>query len=287
MRLINAYVGDDADLYLLGDDHEGAKAQYEKGLDATISDIEHNPIARYVHHGDAIETLTIDHPYYDPASLKATDGKNRPSVPLEQVRTSSERYKPIAAKLVAQNIGNHERRAMRFGDLTEEILDRMGRPECYGGYLCKISYYNSSGKLIFKHLAFHGRRMADTRAASEKQKRANREAQLMRCLAPLAGDCLLMSMGHTHRLMVSKPVDRLYLYDDGKKLKQGYIKTATNTQYIDPENRIYVNTGSFLRSQMLGFDTYSEIAGYAPVELGYAVAHIRNGRLSDVEERAI
>lgn len=287
MRLIQAVINDDADIYCMGDDHEGARAQYEKGLDATIKEIEKNNNASVIHHGDALETLTIDNPYYEPSSLKVTQETQNPSVPLEQVHICSERYRPICGKIACWLTGNHERRARRWGDLAAEILRDLDCKDVYGGYLAKVSFVNASNRLIYKQLCFHGRRVADTKAASEKQKQANREAQLMRTLAPLAGDCLVMSMGHTHRLIVSNPVDRLYLYDDGKSLKQGYIKSGQQQQYIDPENRIYVNTGSFLRSQMIGIDTYSEIAGYPPAQLGYAVVHIRKGKISEVEARTI
>ena len=286
MRLIDVTLPLDHDLTMFGDDHEGALAQYEKGLNAMIAEMDANPIGYGIHFGDACETLAIDHPYYNPATLKK-NGDGNPSIPMEQVKSQVERYKPIAGKMVAWVKGNHERRADKFFDMTQEICDRLERPEIYGGYICKITVRDPKGRVMYKVLAYHGRRIAESRAGTEKQRQANRESSLMKCLAPLAGDCLIMAMGHTHRLMVSEPLNRLYLTDDGRKLKQGYIKSRQAADYIDPENRYYVNTGSFLRSQMLGIDTYSEIAGYAPVELGFAVAHFRDGKIQGIEKRVI
>lgn len=275
----------DHNYYLLGDDHEGALPQYTKAIDEVVYRIQHDPIGFWTHHGDACETRMTDHPYYDPKTLKKDPKTNMaPSVPREQVRIQGERYKKIAKKGVAFLVGNHEWLAMRYGNLIQDICDIIKRPDMYGDYMCKISIKNKKGQLIYKHLAYHGKRIVRSRAGTERQRIANTESALMRTLAPLASDTAIMSMGHTHQLLVVEPVDRLYLTDNGKELEHNYIKLVQTADYIDPENRYYINTGAFYKSQMVGTTTYAERNGYAPVEMGCAVVHVRKGIIQHVEK---
>lgn len=288
MRLLHVSVPEDFDLYLAGDDHEGSRSQYEAGLERMIDDVDTNPIGRLTHHGDFSECVTIDHPYYDPHTLKP--GPNGvPTIPEEQARICGERYARIGAKFVAMLAGNHDLRASKAIDMLGHICRILKRNDIYGGYMCKIAYYSDkTGNLMFKQLAWHGRTVVQSRAGSERQRRANQEAQLQRVLAPLADDCILQSMGHTHRLLVVEPMRRLVLYDDGSEARHGHVQYGNHTgRYIEPGGRAYVNTGSFLRSQGDGYDTYAELAGLPPVELGYAVAHIRKGKISEIEERTV
>lgn len=283
MRLLEAVLPRDHDMYLLSDDHEGSLAQYTTALERTIDEIAGNPIAYGAHLGDMHETLTVDHKYYDPRTLKKNMEGN-PSIPYEQVKTQANRYEKIADKLVAALLGNHELRQKNNMDMLDMFLERIGRPEIYGGYSCKVAVKDNGGNLMYKMFLFHGRSIAETKAGSERQREANRATQLKRAMENLAGDCIIMAMGHTHRLMVARPVKRLYLSDDGSELQQNYITTAQNQDYIDPESRIYINTGTFLKTQLIGLDTYSEIRGYAPNKIGYAKLIVRDGGIRDAVE---
>ncbi len=282
MRLLESTLPQDANIYMLSDDHEGALAQNTDGVHEAIQAIAGDPIGYWCHLGDWLETLMVDHPYYDPRML-AKDEDGNPSVPMRQAERQAERYRIVKDRLLAGLIGNHETRAIRFGNLVQYLLGLMGRPEAYGGYSCKLSIKDHNGKSRLKMFLHHGRNIAETRAGTERQRQANREAQLMRILHPLAGDCQVMAMAHTHRLIVVEPLNRLYLVDDGRKIKQKYIKSASG-DYIDPENRWYVNTGSFYRSQVIGLDSYPEKAMYAPTELGYAVIEMRDYQVANVRK---
>lgn len=286
MILLETTLPPDHNYYLLGDDHEGALPQHTKALDEVIERIRKDPIGVWTHHGDACETRIVDHPYYDPRTLKKDPNNNMaPSQPQTQVQAQIERYKKIAKKGVAFLVGNHEWLvSLKYGDLIADICKGIGRPEIYGGYMCKIAIKDKKGVLMYKHLAYHGRRLIRSRAGTERQRLANSESSLQKILAPLSGDCVLQSMGDSHQLMVVDPLDRLYLYDDGKTLKQNYIKAVQTAEYIDPENRYYVNTGSFYRSQMVGTITYAERYGYAPVELGCAMVKVRKGVIQGIEK---
>lgn len=282
MRLLECVLPPDANIYKLSDDHEGALAQHTDGLHEAIQTIEQDSIGYWCHLGDWLETLMVDHPYYDPRVL-AKDEEGIPSVPMKQAENQANRYMPIKDKLLAGLLGNHEQRALKYGNLVQYLLGLMGRPETYGGYSCKLSIKDAKGKTRLKLFLHHGRNIAESRAGTERQRQANREAQLMRILHPLAGDCQVMSMAHTHRLIVVEPMNRLYLVDDGLKIKQKYIKSASG-DYIDPENRWYVNTGSFYRSQMIGMDSYPEKAMYPPTELGYPVIEMRDYQIANVRK---
>lgn len=288
MRLISCSLPPDHKIYWLGDTHEGYSAQYTQGLVETIDEIARNDDAYWVHMGDICETLTPDNPFYDPIVLKKDpEYKDAPSVPYVQAMQAAKMFAPIQHKCLFVLQGNHERRARRWGDLAYIFAKEMKIPHLYGGYTCKLSVHDNrkSNRLMYKTFQFHGRSIPQTRAGSERQRRANREASLQRVLAPLAGDCVIMAMGHTHHLLVSSPIDnRLYLVDQNGKISQRYIKWASTATYIEPDNRYYLNTGSFVRTQVLGMDTYSEICGYPPVELGYPVSHVESGVITGVKE---
>lgn len=283
MRLLEAVLPRDHDLYFIGDDHEGALAQYTSALDKTITRIAKDPKAFLIHMGDLCETLEVNHPYYDPRTLTKDDTGN-PSIPYYQVKMQAARYGIVASKMIAALDGNHEDRAKNTYPLIQDFLERIGRPEIYGGYTCKVSIRDDQGNLQYKIFAFHGRKLAESRAGSERQKEANRAEQLKRVLFPLAGDCVLQAIGHTHRLIVVKPIKRLYLTDDGKRIKQNYIQAIQNANYIDPDSRYYLNTGTFLRTQLLNTDTYSEKRGYPPTKIGYPIVKVRNGIIRDAVE---
>ena len=67
-------------------------------------------------------------------------------------------------------------------------------------------------------------------------------------------------------------------------IRDRYITTKPSDDYIDPENRYYINSGSFFRSQMLNIDTYAERNMYPPTEMGYAKIIVRDYQVVDVEK---
>jgi hypothetical protein len=89
---------------------------------------------------------------------------------------------------------------------------------------------------------------------------------------------------NTHKLLVAKPKKKLYLTSEDGELKQHYTKSEQTAQYIHPDHRWYINTGSFVRSQMRGISGYAERALYDPLELGYCVAKIRDRKIIGVDK---
>jgi hypothetical protein len=208
---------------------------------------------------------------------------------VEQAKMAIERRKPIASKGIAILMGNHEFGLQKSGDWAKHIADGCGVP--YGTYSCKITYRDDeTDQIYFKHYATHGYGTMNHQAGDEEQRLANMKVKLKRMLRFKASDCYLMSMGHTHRLLVRPPLLKLHMVDDGNKIKQVYDKPPANYKQGDilhEDMRWYVNTGCFLKTLGLGISSYSERLGYDPNVLGFAVALVRGGKLVNVREEKI
>ena len=111
------------------------------------------------------------------------------------------------------------------------------------------------------------------------------ELILMRHLMKKAGDCVVQYKGHTHKLLVCNPESGLYLYDDGEEIRQGYTTENQNARYIHPDLRWYVNTGSFVKLYRDDeLTNYAEVAEYDPIDLGFAVTRVREGKVVKVDK---
>jgi len=95
-----------------------------------------------------------------------------------------------------------------------------------------------------------------------------------------------MCKGHTHRLLVCEPSRELFITDVNGKLKQDYtgLSGAYSGNYIHEDHRWYVNTGSFRKTYKIGIYSYAEVREYDPMEIGFAVARIRDGMVVGVDE---
>ena len=89
---------------------------------------------------------------------------------------------------------------------------------------------------------------------------------------------------NTHKLLVAKPKKKLYLTSNGNDLEQHYTKSDQAAQYIHPDHRYYINTGSFMRLYLEGVSGYAERAMYDPMEMGFAVVKIRDCNIIDVDK---
>lgn len=286
MRLLDAQLPPDINIYSFGDTHEEYIGCYEDGINQFVETVHDDPMGHVIFGGDAFETQYPTHKYYDPRTLRKNAEQN-PITVGEQIRLSAIKYLPIKDRILAWHIGNHELRVIGVINLGQALLSELDIPHVYAGYSSKVAIKDSKGKKWFKIYTNHGTNMAQSRAGSERQKQTNQAVSLINRLAPLTGDCLVMQMFHTHRLIVVNPLRRLYLVDDGKKIKQKYITTKPSDDYIDPENRFYINGGSFFRSQVVGGDTYAERAMYPPTEMGYAKIIVRDYQVVDVEKVTI
>lgn len=284
MRLITQAIPANCDIVIHGDNHEGNVASHRTALRNLIKWIGAKPNRYFIHMGDALEATTVDHKFYTYVSAECP-------VPMQQRDKIIEMYQPIADRGLVWLKGNHEDRHHRVGDFSKDIATDLKIP--YGGMVCKLRLTTTRGNQIFKAYLAHPSRMTLRSNAKDKvQRQANMLASLKNKLERKASDCLVHIVGHIHQLLVLNPNDpnlqELVIYDDGKALKQGYMGAGDGAaSYIEPNRRYYGSSGSFLRTQVEGEDTYSEKSNYDPVEIGYLVARVRNGKLKELVKRVV
>ena len=285
MKLFSYEVPLDFNLFLFGDTHEGTVLQHREGIKELKEVILHDYEGvksrnNYsVFHGDVLEGITIDDPRYNIETVQGTV--------LKQIENAAATMRPIRKTMLALLDGNHPKKLWRFGDITQEVCKKINVP--FGTWTSKITFTHRK-KSLFKSYHTHGFRSIGSAADDVGRRILNWNLALKRHLREKAADCILMCKGHTHKLLVHQPTEALYLCDDGKQLKQRYTNGNTyhgDTEYIPPDYRWYVNTGSFLRmygDPAAGISSYSEVAEYDPLELGCAVALVRGGIIQDVRK---
>ena len=291
MRILSYDMPNDWNYFLFGDSHIGANLRHDKGFAKMINMIN----SKYkglshkknfaIDHGDMIEAIMVDDPRY--ASFDT-----REACILSQMEMAKKELWPIRKKLLTSLDGNHPFKLHKFGQITAHVCKELGVR--FGTYSAKLTF-RYKGKLQFKHFATHGNGSIGSIADDIERRKLNWRLALKRKLRDMAGDCFLGSMGHTHKIIISPPSEILYLTDNGKKISQHH-KVPTNTEYIHPDYRWYVNTGAFLKvygdtlvedddvpieQSKLG-SGYAERAMYAPLQLGFCVALIRNSQLVDI-----
>jgi len=193
-------------------------------------------------------------------------------------------YQDIKHRGLVGLLGNHEAKLHRFGNLAEDICNGLGIR--YGTYSCRVIFKHGRRKL-FNAFFTHGRWAFNSNAKDYEQRQANMKAMLKMKLKYKVGDCAILSAGHSHKLMVVKPTNQLYLYDTPKGLQQRYLTGKQTGLFIDPDHRWYGSSGSFLRLYKDGITGYAEMLGLDPVELGWLVWKVRDGLIVDCERMVI
>ena len=290
MRNLKFYLPANHELVFAGDLHDGSLFSFEDGFLECREYVLSKSNRRLWCMGDMMEGITIDDPRYDIASHE--------SLPLQSKDHVAEILKPLKKQLLGGCIGNHEWKLRRFGnlwlgvcqDLTKDLENHTVE---YGTMSAVLEIYSLSDPpdLMYKVFVHHGSFLSlRSQAKDYEQQQGNIKATFKRRMSPLMSDCLVMAAGHTHRLMVVPPTERLYLYSDQDKLKQGYLRQGQNGQYINPDQRWYVNTGSFYRlyADRDGHDGiphsgYAEQRGYEPMEIGFASVVCHDHKLQEVK----
>ena len=300
MRILSYDMPKDWNYFLFGDDHIGAALRFDKGFRKLIYTMKHKykgvPAKHNYgcHSGDIVEAIEVNDPRY-----RFWDHGNRKSCVVAQMRQAVKEYWPIRKQMLVIDDGNHPAKLWNHAAVTHEICKSLG--VSYGTYTAKL-IFKHNGELQFKHLSTHGSGSISSIADDPERRKLNWRLALKRKLRDLvgAGDCFLESMGHTHKVIVSKPTETLYMTDNDGKIEQHYTGEDGVPQaedgYIHPDYRWYVNTGSFLKvcgdtvvedddvpieDSKLG-SGYAEQAMYPAIQLGYCVGLIRDNVLRDV-----
>lgn len=276
---------EDYELVFFGDNQEGNIASATDKFKECIQYIIAKPTRFGILMGDLIDAFWVDDKRYDPDTTTKT--------PIKQANVVIELLKPLAAvnRLLIILLGNHEAALInKAGNLTEEHICPQLREASktvypvYGTYSSVLTFYGDNGKQQFKVYITHGRKSITSISPDPHRKRANMQYRLKLLLSSMAGDCICMVRGHSHIVLTTPPIPELYLVSDDKKIKQGYTKTTQPGGYIHPDSRWYGCSGSFLKSQVLGVNTYSELAEYSPVELGYLIGEVKGGEFVNLRE---
>ena len=276
MEYIKVTLPSNHDLVLFGDTHTGTILQHAEGIQECKEFIMSERSRYACHMGDMAEWRMVDHPYFDPA----THDKSTPEVQEDSV---VEDYTPISSRLLLALEGNHEYGLQRYGNMTRKVCKRLSNTlhtVRQGGFSCVLEVHDKYG-LLYKAFLTHGAGTLKSNAKDFEQRQANMKASLKLRLQDLQGDCVIMAMGHAHRLLVVPPSERLYVTTKDGKLKQHYLGRGENEDYIDPDQRIYFCTGSFLKTFVLGASGYAERKLYKPVELGFINIKVRDREISE------
>jgi predicted phosphodiesterase len=280
MQLIEQKVPNDYKVYLLGDTHLGVKAHASKAFSSVLKEIEDTPNAYMVFMGDLVEAREFGHSYMDSRSVD-----NNLLLPIDQYRAFQDKIRPVSKKIITILEGNHDAGASRqYGDMVDVICKDLDIP--YGTYASVITFKDKdkAGSQQFKIYVTHGFGQINSTAGDVIRREGYVQESLKRKLKNKMADCVAMFMGHTHKLITAEPRTRLYMVSDGNKLHQAYTKKHGNSRYISEDDRWYGNTGSFMKTNVIGSSGYAEKGGYDPVETGYLVMHIKNREIDRIEK---
>lgn len=270
----------DFQIALAGDTHHGNVSMHLSGIQKLIDFIKGDKHRYWAHMGDWIEAITTDNDRY-------SHDTTRDPIPLKQARAVSEMFRPIAKKCFCGLRGNHELKLHRFGNLVEDVIcSNLNIP--YGTYLARV-IVKYKGKVLFRMFLWHGPAKGSLRSTAKdyEQRQANIKAALKEKMKYKMSDCAIMACGHFHRLIVVPPSQQLYIHDGKTGVHQGYLTGQQEGEYIDTDRRWYVCTGSFSKLYTDGVDSYAEIAGYDPVELGFPIITVQSGRIVDIKSQVV
>ena len=265
-------------IYDLSDMHVGSLAFHEKAFIKIRDKIKRDKSALVKFNGDATEGKTIDSPHFNPEGLKP--GKLNIH---NQCDYFVELWKPIANKTILFGEGNHDMYLSKDFDVTGYMAKELGISEVRGGYQTLLDI--NEGELVLHN--WHGRPTMPRGAKDPIQREANQKAWLKRVFEGLAS-AHAHYMGHTHKCLITPPTEKYALLRSGENVKGRFFTEQEykidGEQWIPPDARWYVNTGTFRRTGMFGYTDYSEIAGYAPVPIACTKTEVRNGKIADIKK---
>lgn len=274
-----------------GDWHVGSRAFHDTAARALCERLlgERHTYAGFM--GDLVEGKPVSSPHFDPATLHSKQVSAQQQIEFAR-GIVGESIK--AKKWLWWNQGNHDRYLCRDVNLIRALLCEPLGLEC-GGYQTWLDLGS------FRIHAFHGRRNVPRGAKDPIQRDANQRAWLVNYLSPLAGNCLVHLMGHTHHLLVQEPIEEFALLAAGDGVRGRSFVPPTQRvevrhpatgetdvrEFIPPTARWYGNTGTLRRTGgFWGPDAtdYGEGAGFAPQPIGYLELVVEDGRPVDLKK---
>ncbi len=265
----------------MGDSHFGTIAQVKRKLDEAVRIIKDERNCLWVNTGDNAESIIVDDPRYE------SDQHSAPTID-RQIEDVIQTFKPIAKKLICMNVGNHELTLMRTLNVTYAILKGMDRVDAYGAWTSIVNFHDNEGRKKWTGFWTHGtsKHSLGSTAGDAGQQKANTEAKLKKILSPLHS-ANYMGCGHYHKVVLRPPAKSLYLTADDNGISAKYTDQPKEG-YIHPDLRWYGCNGGFLKQYLMSKEypndslgslepiTYSERAGYPPVEMGIIKLNIKN-----------
>lgn len=271
----------DLDIHRPSDGHVGAVNCHYGMLD----DIGHALGQRRSHAifgGDMVEGISPNDPRF---AIKSVD-LDRPTLDL-QMSYVIEKFSPNKKRIIGWHDGNHELKLANVINPGLHMATQLGVQHAAYNAVVECRYH---GRLILKIFSSHGFGQLVSNAKDQLQREGNMNASLKQKLISTGiSDCVVMVMGHTHQLRVVPPTVDLEINLAMKRGKVKQVRRAehsTTDDYIPPEHRWYVNSGSALKLYSepgSGATSYAEMRGYKPTHLGWPVIQIRDGRVKNIE----
>jgi hypothetical protein len=277
---------DNFEIIFFGDNQHGNIAEAEDKYLDCIRYITENENVYGVHMGDICDAFWVDDKRYCPETCK--------SPPLEQMKHQIEVLTPVVQtkRLLTILEGNHEHALQnKVGNFTNTLCEwlRLASGCQYpiaGSFTHKLELLTEKGSPMFKVFCTHGKKSIRSISPDPHRRIGYLRHTLQRHLEHMAGDCIVMVKAHVHIVLVAPPVPTLYLTTERGKIKQHYTRAGLGktAEYIPPEQRWYGCSGSFLRSQVIGVNTYSELAEYNPLEIGYLKLIVKDREPVELQE---
>ena len=281
MIVINREIPMNCDLLLPGDIHKGTTLMSRSGVESLLYKLSKKN-TYMIFMGDAIDAITGSDRRFD---MELSDG----TTPIEQADWIVNKFLPYKNKIITWLAGNHESTVRGVGNLVISIICDKLKVQ-YGTFSCRVEFKRlDHGNNIFSGMFHHGSGQVSSSHPDPMVRQAIMTYKLKQKLEPFGGNCVLNAMGHTHKLLIYKPVEELYIKTRDGILVSDYTKPSDlvyfgNGGHIDSIHRWYVNTGSFqkLYSKNDLASGYAEANMYPPVELGYPIVKIRDGKIIDI-----
>lgn len=264
MKVLSYVLPESHRIFLAGDLHLGSPLAHTGAFERMISMVKDGPNNRLILMGDLIDAITFKDPRYS---------EEIATTPLEQANLAVEMLRPIKERILCILDGNHERALHSFGNITRDVVcAQLDVP--FGTYSAVVGINTPNGDLGYRIFAHHGFGASNPQSASYLARDTRIKESIKRKLMEKVGDCIIMAMGHIHKLCVYEPQRNLFIRTEGNVLRSGYtIPERSRGGFIPPDYRYYLGTGSFLRQYGVGYSGYAEVAGYDPVDLGFLVVN--------------